>query len=130
MAQQTFEQLFCNIYCLKQQQHIFFSEPFIEETQTDETNEDASKYNFVEFESNEESNELLDALDAELDDETEPAESEDKFNIWCVCHRLQLVLKDLTANVDKFKELKKVILKNSFNFLKFLACIYCYNKVC
>lgn len=77
-----------------------FSEPFTSIS----TEEEEYESDMVDIDSEEilQKIQQLENVD-DLDDEAEP------FNVWCACHRLQLVARDVVTNDEIFQKLRKVI---------------------
>jgi hypothetical protein len=70
----------------------------------------------MQFETEQERDEYVDKLLAEFDkedqlitdsDKDNSTQLKDKFNIWCLCHRIQLAVGDLMSD-PKFKQMRKV----------------------
>jgi hypothetical protein len=88
-----------------------FSTPFYEnatEATNDANDEAEDAESNVNFESTEEQDQFLDALEAEFNNEE--SEISENFQVWCACHRLQLVVKDFTSQSTTFKGLRAVFL--------------------
>jgi hypothetical protein len=82
---------------------------------------DESEDQDAEFENEDELEEFLHSLEAQLDDqdhdEGDHQADTQSFNIWCCCHRVQLVLGDLLKKSDDFKGLRKIC----YLLLKFIT---------
>lgn len=81
-----------------------YSEPF----EFRNHNNDVNAIELAPDLNDEDRDDYLKAMLTEFVDETIV---ETNFNIWCSCHRIQLIVKDFIHGSNTFKELQKVLLE-------------------